>query len=448
MLYQLEKPTKLSREEGDEVILRMMSEPELRLDAWRYLEKANVPRYLYWDKVKFLETPKEWTKEQLWFLIKLLRRLSPSRKSSQVKSVDGHHFSYQLFPWMHQLLHEFDLNLGGEIAVPSQAESIPRARLISRGVIEEAIASSQLEGAATTRKVAKQMILERRRPRNKSEMMIMNNYNAMLHITEKLKDAKLCENAILELHAILTKDTLDAPKVGRLRTETDSICIVDSRTGAILHKPPPVKFVETELARLVEYANDRSPGKSFEHPVIKAITLHFWTAYLHPFVDGNGRLARGLFYWYLLKKGYWAFAYLPISGMIKKSPAQYRDAYLYTEQDDFDLTYFIDYNLRQIEQARTDFRRYLERTHQEELSLSLRLRERYQMNERQMELLRYFHTNAGASTTIKTHSRLYKVTRLTAAKDLEQLEALGYLKSSRIGRERVFTAGEKLTELS
>lgn len=42
-------------------------------------------------------------------------------------------------------------------------------------------------------------------------------------------------------------------------------------------------------------------------------------AYMHPFVDGNGRTARALFYWYMLKSGYWLTEYLSISRVIAKS---------------------------------------------------------------------------------------------------------------------------------
>jgi len=58
------------------------------------------------------------------------------------------------------------------------------------------------------------------------------------------------------------------------------------------------------MIKLIEFANDENITTGFIHPVIKAILLHFWIGYLHPFCDGNGRTARALFYWYLLKNDY------------------------------------------------------------------------------------------------------------------------------------------------
>ena len=77
------------------------------------------------------------------------------------------------------------------------------------------------------------------------------------------------------------------------------------------------------------------------HHHIRAIILHFWLAYGHPFVDGNGRTARALFYWAMLHEGYWLFEFISISNILRKAPAQYGLSFLYSETDDNDLTYFI-----------------------------------------------------------------------------------------------------------
>ena len=63
----------------------------------------------------------------------------------------------------------------------------------------------------------------------------------------------------------------------------------------------------------------------FIHPMIRSIILHFWLAYDHPFVDGNGRTARALFYWSMLRHGYWLFEFISISQIILKGPDQIRE---------------------------------------------------------------------------------------------------------------------------
>lgn len=102
-----------------------------------------------------------------------------------------------------------------------------------------------------------------------------------------------------------------------------------------------------------------SDDQSYFHPLIKAITLHFCIGYEHPFKDGNGRVARALFYWYLFKHDFGAFRYIAISVLLKDAPVQYGNSYLFTETDEMDLTYFIEYQstviLRAIERFKSAY---------------------------------------------------------------------------------------------
>jgi len=205
--------------------------------------------------------------------------------------------------------------------------------------------------------------------------------------------------------------------------------------------------LKKEIKRFIQYANDTSAKHQFVHPLVKAILLHFWIGYLHPFADGNGRMARTLFYWYLLKNNYWAFSYLPVSKVIKNSPAQYRDAYIFSEQDDNDLTYFIDYNFRKIAQAKRDFEAYVKRKEIQNRKMAGIARAKYNLNDRQIQLLRYLHKNSNASTTIKTHAQIYGLSRPTSRRDLEQLEQIGLLLSTKIGRERPFRGTKAISKL-
>ena len=167
---------------------------------------------------------------------------------------------------------------------------------------------------------------------------------------------------LFELHRMLTYKTVSREEQGRFRKDQDHI-VVSGQIGSqeyITHLPPTEMFVKKEIGRLIDYANDQN-GEKFIHPIIKAIFLHFWFGYLHPFTDGNGRLARALFYWYLLRKGYWTVMYLPISLVIKRAPVQYAMAYIYSEQDAHDATYFFDFHIRKIMQAMNDFNEYVSR---------------------------------------------------------------------------------------
>lgn len=51
--------------------------------------------------------------------------------------------------------------------------------------------------------------------------------------------------------------------------------------------------------------------------------LHFMLGYEHPFVDGNGRVARAMFDWAMLRNGYWLFEFISVSRIIRQAPAKY-----------------------------------------------------------------------------------------------------------------------------
>lgn len=196
--------------------------------------------------------------------------------------------------------------------------------------------------------------------------MILNNYRVMSYIKDELKDERLSKESLIYLQSMLTTDTLENPlEVGRFRKDSDEIVVQDRATGILYHIPPTAAVLGREIDALIRYANDEDDS-GFTHPFIKAVILHFWIGVLHPFCDGNGRTARAIFYWYLLKRGYWGFSYIPISQMIKNSKKQYLDAYLYSEQDGNDLTYFLVYIANKTNQAFAEFKKYVNRKKKEQ----------------------------------------------------------------------------------
>lgn len=407
---------------------------------------ANSPKYIYWDKFKHKILPSELTAEEVWLLVRTYRDITSIE--TPIRSIDGDHFKWVHLPYIDEKLHELDMLAGGGLFPRSKIPMGNKELYISRGVIEEAIASSQLEGAHTTRAAAKKLILENSKPKNKSEQMILNNYQAMISLEEEFKTRSLSREMLFELHSILTDKTLDISEQKRFRKNDDEI-VVQGMIGAQIyttHMPPDESFLNKEIDNLIEYANDDLKG-SFVHPIIKAIFIHFWIGYLHPFTDGNGRLARALFYWYLLKKGYWTFAYIPISTVIKKSPAQYAMAYIYTEQDNNDLTYFFDYHLSKITQAMTDFNHYIEKQLDQNQKVEKLISDEVPLNDRQKQLVFYYISEKNASTTTTSHSTVNDVSRQTAMKDLKTLEILDLIKPSREGKYIRYYATDKLKNL-
>lgn len=412
--------------------------------------KSFYPEYLYWDKVKYKEIPKQYGPKIAWAAIKFMRGNALHRQKSIISDENGQKFSWlDAIPWYNEFLHEIDMNLGGALlGFARDLDEREKRQFITRGVMEEAIASSQLEGANTTRRVAKQMLREGRKPRNKSEQMIVNNYQAMLFIEKELKSSILSLDAIKDLHVMLTKNTLDsANDDGRLRNDDDGVVVQSIADGTIYHTAPKERFMRQELERFVAYANDDLKDTGFVHPVFKAIFLHFWVGYLHPFVDGNGRLARALFYWYLLKNNYWGFAYLPLSKIIRSSPVQYGMAYIYAEQDDNDLTYFLDYNARKIRQAIKEFREYEQKTQKENTKMVKEARTKYHLNDRQIHLLQFYQKNRDEGMSTLAHMNVNEISRATAITDLKMLEKLGFVSKRKVRRKVYYYAADKAEKL-
>jgi Fic family protein len=194
-------------------------------------------------------------------------------------------------------LHEFDLKLVGGL-YKSPITSFEKTEYLKNSLLEEAIASSQIEGAATTTKVAWEMLKSGRKPRNESEQMIFNNLRGIKFIDEEVKSS-LDFKLIIEVHRIMTANTSAEDCAGSFRD--GQIYVQDHIDGEIAHTPPEHKFVESLMGELCDFVNE---DKTFIHPIIKASIIHFMIGFIHPFKDGNGRTARALFYWFLLKKDY------------------------------------------------------------------------------------------------------------------------------------------------
>ena len=423
-------------------------------EVWSLVMQLNQPtddkgRYLHWDKLRYLTPPEGMNIEQWWWSIKLAR--NATYKLLPLQNINGEPFKYTLTDEIQRQLHWLDRHAAGSIqANEAITNTQTRNTYLIRSLIEEAINSSQLEGASTTRDVAKELIRQNREPEDQSERMILNNYFAMQFIRE-IKEERLTPAIVFELHRIVTNGTLDKPKAaGCFRTEEDDIHVVDATTNEYLHTPPPASELPTRLQALCDFANSVGDDASqFLHPVVQAIGLHFMLAYDHPFYDGNGRTARALFYWAMAKTGYWLMEFISISEAIKKAPIQYGKAFLHTETDDNDLTYFLIHQLDVIHQAVDSLHSYLNKKSQSineaEQMLVNNPRLKHKLNFRQLALLRHALKNPRFSYVVQEHQRSHDISYDIARKDLLFMaDTLKLLDKTKRGRQYYFVAPSDL----
>lgn len=399
--------------------------------------------YPYWETFKHKVKNEKYSPEFLWNYTKLITR---RKATTQIKVCDfaGFDFQYNTTSRILKYLHQFDLHLGGILEGGSIIPSEDKNRYLISSIMEEAIASSQLEGAATTREVAKEMLRTNRKPKTVSEKMIVNNYLTIKRVLE-LKNEKMSKEMLLDLHSIVSKGTLErAAAEGKFR-ENNDVKVVDGVTDEVFYIPPDHAAIEMLIKEFCEFANDNNNSNDFIHPIVKAIILHFLIGYIHPFVDGNGRTARAIFYWYLISKGYWLVEYMSISRIIIKSPAKYARAYLHSEYDENDLTYFIEYNLRAMDLALQELKKYIQRKIQEKQSL-YKIIKNENVNERQAELLKALLVDNQKSLTIKEVQTRFAIVYQTARVDLLGLVEMGYLTEKKFGKKLVFFRVDDLEE--
>ncbi|MBU1924928.1 MAG: Fic family protein [Candidatus Omnitrophica bacterium] len=398
--------------------------------------------YLYWDKFKYLDMPGLFSSELVWAYLKLTRQSKRRKTILYTKQKDF--FVYSIPDIILQKLSFVDKFAGGHLLVADASmHKSEEKKYIINSLMEEAIASSRLEGAATTRKIAKEMLRSGRKPKNYAEKMIYNNFKTIMMIRELTKEP-LSEKLILQLHESMTKDTMeDASACGRFRVATDDAICVRDNEGNMLYEPPRHEDVSDMVKVLCQYANDAS-NTQFTHPVIKAINLHFYLSYIHPFMDGNGRTARALFYWYMLKNKYWIFQFLPISRIFLKAPARYAKAFLYTEIDGSELTYFIYFNLRIVEIALNALFKYLERKQVESKQITHLLTRHPELNQRQKVLVKHALDNPNTQYTIATHQNCHRVTYETARRDLMYLTKKQFLIKTKKGRKFYYVPHNQL----
>ncbi|MBB6475537.1 Fic family protein [Sphaerisporangium rubeum] len=410
-----------------------------------HLLAANQTPYYHWDEIRHRSAPDHLTREDWWAVMKLARRTMARRVP--LLDVRGRHFTYALPDDVLRENEFVSINTGGHISLSEEVTNpATRDRYLVSSLIEEAITSSQLEGARTEKRVATEMIRSGREPRDRSERMILNNYHAMEFVGE-IRSEILTPDIICHIHRIATEGTLDTPDAaGRFQSPAVPRVGVYDNTGELLHEPPPAEQLPERMRRLCDFANG-ADGGGYLPGVVRAIIIHFMMGYDHPFEDGNGRTARLLFYWSMLNQGYWLTEFISISSVIKKSHAQYGRAYLFTESDESDLTYFLLFNLKVLHQAIDALNLYLERKMAEVRELRTRLRrDAGRFNTRQLALLHNALKNPGATYSVQSHRASHRVSAETARQDLIELEKHGLLEKVRVDKRFMYHPARDLNE--
>ncbi|WP_400146918.1 Fic family protein [Candidatus Methanarcanum hacksteinii] len=369
-------------------------------------------KYLHWSEVRTRDTG-PFDPDTVWARMKLVRM-----DNSNTLVFGKTHYRYLISDRAVKMLHEFDMRMSVG-SFPDAMDPHRKSYYSISSLMEESIASSQMEGAITTTKKAKEMLCKNARPKDKSERMIVNNYKAIRFIKDQTEQPLTLE-LIKSIHRIVTEGTLDERYMGIFR-DNDDVVVQDPSSGEVFHQPIPMNEIESAMQQLCDFINDE--GESL-HPVIKGIILHYAIAYIHPFEDGNGRVARTLFYWYELKSGYRSMEYLALSRYIKDHKGKYEESYVFGETDGNDMTYFIHYNLKALMDSLDKFEDYLKRKIGEERSTMIELFS-HGLNDRQIRIINGLM--GGGTVTVRSIQNQNQVSLNTARADIRHLIEAGLL---------------------
>ncbi len=436
--------------DANKIIQEAIKEPGEFEKLYNWAQPTDLKgRYLHWDKLRHLDPPGGFTIKKWWGAMKLARR--NLYRPINLLDTDQNKFQYAIPDSVQKDLHELAKNATGNLS--SNKEIVNpglRKTYLIRSLINEAIYSSQLEGAATTTPIAKEMLRQGRKPKDNSEQMIQNNYFAMNFIAD-IKNESLTPSIVFELHRILTQATLKNPEdAGKFRTKEDDVVVMDPFDGVVLHVPPKPEELPERMERLCQFANEEN-SQIFINPLVKAIILHFILAYDHPFVDGNGRTARALFYWFAARQGYDLISFASISRVLKEEPGQYKRAFLYTETDQNDLTYFIIHQVSVIKKCIDGLFEFLKKESEEikqaEKQLDGKKRLKRLLNYRQIALLKHALKSPRFIYTVYGHQNTHGIAYETARKDLmDMAKKWNLLNIQKDGKSYVFEAPKDLRE--
>jgi Fic family protein len=394
----------------------------------------------YWDTIKYKRCSEGCTPQQLWTYVKAARVKS-------MMSVWGKYgITLTLTNQMQRMCHEIDMNWGGSWGTDSIIGDENKEQYLVGSLMEEAIYSSQMEGAATTRKVAKEMLRKKMTPKDKSQQMIANNYQTIQFIVSH-KDALLTPELLLQIHQLMTEHTMQNPQEAGCFRSNNDVVVENGITHETVHIPPTYEEIPNFVEDLCRFFNEQD-APQFIHPIIRGIIIHFMVAYVHPFADGNGRTARALFYWYMLKQGYWLTEYLSISRVIAKSKKSYEKAFLYTEADGMDMGYFVTYNMRVLQQSFKQLQDYIKRKQEEKRAANSFLRIG-NINARQAQIIKMFADDSNLVVTIADLQAKFLVSPTTAKADVVGLMNMGLLSEISFNKvKKGYIKGEQFDEIT
>lgn len=393
-------------------------------------EISTAGSYLRWSDLPQEAPPQYLAIREWWLALKLQRLLG--RQEIGLKDSQGAPFTLGSGEFFAAAIHVIDRASQS----PSGSGGTTAKGVVDQvsvwAIREEAIASAQLDGLVVDPVIARELLSTGRKPANTSEQAVQNTFRVLGRI-QNIRTRPLTLALLAEIHQQLCLGTVaKAGIMGRLRQTTSE-------------KQPPAEELPVRLKAMLSFANGHTP-EHFVHPLLRAAALHFWVLHDQPFAEGNGRLARALFYWSVLHAGYPLFENLSVSASYRDAPTAYRAAYDEVARDENDLLHFVAHVFYALAKAQRRSADELKRI-EEELQHTAELPDTVKaLNPRQRLLVTQALREPGFRRTLQEHARNHNLVRQTARHDFAPLLKLGWFEETKVGRALAFFPAPDLAE--
>ncbi len=389
------------------------------LDAYEKLGPSDP--YLFWDELVHRQAPAGVSGEVWWAALKLSRL--PRMHLLPFRDGRGRPFRFCVPDLLLEQLHRLD-----RLREAPEINADESRRLAAKALAREAIGSARLAGADVRDDAAVELLRLGRPPGGDGERTVANLHRA-LELTGEWRGRELSPDGLQTLHRTLLEG-LPAPP---------------GAAGTTRAEGTPTGDPAGSLEPLCALAGGGIPGE-FIHPFVRAAVLHFLIAHERPFPGGNGRMARLVSRWMLLRWGYSRFDLLAPSAALADAPAAYTESLGRTDDDDGDITYSLLCQADAVQAAERTLQEELRRAREQLRGARARVPALAELNPRQQALVAHALRHPGAVYVIAGHQRSHGVTHQTARCDLFSLVRRGLLAVAREGRTYRFRAGRPLRD--
>ncbi len=165
------------------------------------------------------------------------------------------------------------------------------------------------------------------------------NFRNVVKFIQEYDKPEMSEESVKHIHALTVHRILPEAAEGQYRNVT--VVVKNSQTGEVTFRPPPAVEVPFLMADFTAWLTMTKPEEV--HTVLKAGITHYELVRVHPFLDGNGRVARAMATLSLFKEGYDVKRFFSLEEHYDREPIMYYEALQKVGHQDGNLTGWLEY---------------------------------------------------------------------------------------------------------